>query len=212
MDCPSVYRAPLGVPLPFTSTSVLDTSFADIGRIENDIVMESTSTTNNVTSWGGGVVASLQERFSHEIKFTMQTHDTTWRSIDSMMDTSTWVFDTRTTTTADRVVIPVGRVVSVDSHVISHGGSSAITLKAFPDVDRNSIYHYDRPLTWEETWHEHCLAAMEGETERAAALLAELTMVEKRFADAAAAVVGYDMQPWQKAFLRQAAAGLLRHK
>lgn len=121
--------------------------------------MKTEASSRDVFTWGGSVVATLQDSFSCSVGFTMSA-----ASAPALPggDAGSWVLDAE----GVRVVVPVGRIV-----VPAPGGK--VTLKAFPDLGGNSVYRYADVRTWEETWDDYVSAALEGRVE-AAALLAEL--------------------------------------
>lgn len=154
----SAYIAPLGTPLPLAQEP-LPAQFINVGAVGQPLDIETTSASHDVFSWGGDLVATVQDRFTHTVTFQLFPDAGTVPDLLSL-ETSTWVFDTA----LGRVVIPAGRVLTV---------TPKVTLKLFPDVNANSTYLHNR--TWAETWNDHVGAALNGDTQLAKALMTELT-------------------------------------
>lgn len=161
---------PMGVK-EVSSCDSPGSGFVDLGYI-HDVVHETTRSTTDVLNWGGGLVATLQDGFATTINFTLTTTiDPNANQLPPYLQpiltprTSSWVLDTPD----GRMVIPVGRV----AQMTDHSGYSRIKLKAYPDADSNCVYTL--PRTWEDIWHAHVGASLEGDAALAAALLAELT-------------------------------------
>ena len=58
----SVYRAPLGTPVPTDATTPLDSVFKNLGYISEDGVTNSNSpSVDQIKAWGGDVVKDLQQ-------------------------------------------------------------------------------------------------------------------------------------------------------
>lgn len=156
-----IQYAPLDLappPLPTSVSAPLAPGFTMLGHlIDENLTHTEEAKYSEIRTWGGSPIATLQDSFSRTINFT------TTNTTQSPLHTGSWVFSTPT----QRVVVPIGRI----THIADSG---KITLKAFPDAARNSVYQYDGTRTWEETWHDYVEAVLEGETLQAATLLGEL--------------------------------------
>lgn len=157
---------PMGVDrLPYGD---LDDHFTDMGVISNLELRQYNASGSSIISHNGALVSALQDAYSTTISFTSSQSanklSSAWSWPNSpMFGTSTWVFDTPNT----RIIAPYGHVTEIRQA----SSECTVTIKAYPDIAGTCI---QRTLTWEETWHAHVAAALEGHTQRAAELLAEL--------------------------------------
>lgn len=155
-----VQHAPLGSTLPLTE-------FTTLGYAE-EVTFNQEAVRSDVIMWGGQRVGTVLDRVSTTITFTAPPGDTLVWGRGETLDAATWVFTD--TDNARLVVIPIGRITQID-HRHRHG--DMVTLQAYPDAAGNALYGH--PIrTWQETWHDHVVATLEGNHLLAAALLAEL--------------------------------------
>lgn len=170
----SILRAPLGTALPTTSYAVLDGAtgkFKDLGFAnDNGLKQKEERTSTDVFVWGGDLAGTLQEKYSRTMSFTLMqfmntevlatafginnvsvipADDTNGKEIaiklnPTLLDTVSWVFDGFYQENLVRVVIPIGRVVTIGDVDLTHKAYTTVdcTLKAYPDATRNHGYMY----------------------------------------------------------------------
>ncbi|OHX26862.1 phage tail protein [Streptococcus iniae] len=68
----AIYSAPVGSKLPTDATTVLDVAFKSLGYIsKNGLANEDKRESEDITAWGGDVVASAQKGKSDTFKYTL---------------------------------------------------------------------------------------------------------------------------------------------
>lgn len=168
----SILWAPLGSTLPSTSYADLDgTQFKDLGFADdNGLRQRETRSTTDVFVWGGDLAGTLQTQYDRTMTFRlMQFRNTEVLSAaygisnvsvipatatngkeiavklnPNLLDTRSWVFDGFYGENLVRIVIPIGRVVTVGEINMTHKSYMTIecTLKAYPDSNKNHGYLY----------------------------------------------------------------------
>jgi hypothetical protein len=170
----SILWAPIGTALPTTSWADLDgstTAFKDLGFADdNGLKQRETRSTTDVFVWGGDLAGTLQTQYDRTLTFRlMQFRNTAVLSAaygisnvsvipatsthgkeiavklnPKILDTRSWVFDGFYAESLVRIVIPIGRVVTIGEVDMTHKAYMTIecTLKAFPDSNKNHGYLY----------------------------------------------------------------------
>jgi hypothetical protein len=144
---------------------------ADLGYLdENGLKQKEDRSNTDVFAWGGDLVGTLQDKYSRTMTFrllqfnnaavqsashgianvsTTAANTTAGNEIAvklnaALLDTRAWVFDGMYGIQLCRVVIPIGRVVAVGEVDMTHKAYSTLelTLKAYPDGQRNHGYMY----------------------------------------------------------------------
>lgn len=143
----------------------------DLGFIDdNGLKQKENRKTTDVFAWGGSLVGTLQESYDRTMTYkllqfnnqqvqaaghgianvsTVAATSTNGNEIAvllnaKLLDTRAWVFDGIYNLQLARVVIPIGRVVSIGEVDITHKMYSTLecTLKAYPDASANHGYMY----------------------------------------------------------------------
>jgi len=166
----SILWAPVGSALPTTSYADLDgtavTGFADLGYAdENGLKQRETRSTTDVFVWGGDLAGTLQTQYDRLMQFrntevlkasfgignvsvvaATSTHgkEIAVKLNPKLLDTRSWVFDGFYADSLVRIVIPIGRIVTVGEIDMTHKAYMTIecTLKAYPDSNKNHGYLY----------------------------------------------------------------------
>lgn len=168
----SILWAPIGSALPTTSYATLDgTAFKDLGFADDGgLKQRETRSTTDVFVWGGDLAGTLQTQYDRTLTFRlMQFRNTEVLSAaygisnvsvvpatstngkeiavklnPKLLDTRSWVFDGFYAENLVRIVIPIGRVVTVGEVDMTHKTYMTIecTLKAYPDSNKNHGYLY----------------------------------------------------------------------
>lgn len=161
----AVFRAPLGTPLPTSTTDPLNAAFKCLGYISTDGYGNTPGrTSESLTAWGGDTVLNSQTASSDEHKFTLIEalnievqktvfgDDNVSGDLESGMTVSydgeqkadcAYVIDTILKGAAKRTVIPRASITALeeiphkDNEPIAYG----LTLSAVKD--ENGKYHYD---------------------------------------------------------------------
>jgi hypothetical protein len=165
---------PTSVSLPTTSYVALTGGTGglnDLGYIdENGLKQKEDRTNTDVFAWGGDLIGTLQDKYSRTMTFRLMqfnnkdvqaashgianvstTAATTTAGNEIavklnavLLDTRAWVFDGVYGAQLCRIVIPIGRVVSVSDVDMTHKAFSTVecTLKAYPDANKNHGYMY----------------------------------------------------------------------
>src|SRR3954468_4373862 len=166
----SILWAPTGSALPTTSYTALDgTAFKDLGFADdNGLKQRETRSTTDVFVWGGDLAGTLQTQYDRTMTFRlMQFRNTEVLSATygisnvsvipatatqgkeiavklnaGILDTRSWVFDGVYADNLVRIVIPIGRVVTVGEIDMTHKTYMTVecTLKAYPDSNKNHGY------------------------------------------------------------------------
>lgn len=147
------------------------TGFADLGFADdNGLKQRETRSTTDVFAWGGDIVGTLQTQYDRTLMYKLlqfrntavlaasfgisnvsvvpasATHgkEIAVKLNPKLLDTRSWVFDGTFGTTLVRIVIPIGRVVTVGEIDMTHKSymMTDCTLKAYPDSNKNHGYMY----------------------------------------------------------------------
>jgi hypothetical protein len=147
------------------------TGFADLGFADdNGLKQRETRSTTDVFVWGGDLAGTLQTQYDRTMTFRLMQFrntevlaaaygisnvsvvpatSTNGKEIavklnPNLLDTRSWVFDGFYAENLVRVVIPIGRVVTVGEVDMTHKAYMTIecTLKAYPDSNKNHGYLY----------------------------------------------------------------------
>lgn len=143
----------------------------DLGFIdENGLKQKENRKTTDVFAWGGSLVGTLQTSYDRTMTFkllqfnnsqvqaaghginnvtltaatTSQGNEISVKLNATLLDTRAWVFDGLYNLQLCRVVIPIGRVVTIGDVDMTHKMYSVLecTLKAYPDSSANHGYMY----------------------------------------------------------------------
>jgi hypothetical protein len=147
-------------------TGFVDLGFAD----ENGLKQKETRSTTDVFVWGGDLAGTLQDKYDRTMMFRLMQ----FRNVEvlkasfgisnisvvaatttngkeiavkfnpQLLDTRSWVFDGFYNANLVRVVIPIGRVITVNEIDMTHKTymTTECTLKAYPDSNKNHGYMY----------------------------------------------------------------------
>lgn len=147
------------------------TGFGDLGFAdENGLKQKETRSTTDVFCWGGDLVGTLQDKYDRTMTFRLMqfmntavlsaaygisnvsvvaANSTHGKEIavklnPKLQDTRSWVFDGFYNDNLVRIVIPIGRVITIGEVDMTHKTYSTIecTLKAYPDSNKNHGYLY----------------------------------------------------------------------
>jgi hypothetical protein len=149
-----------------TTTGFADLGFAD----DNGLKQKETRSTTDVFVWGGDLAGTLQTQYSRDMVFrlmqfrnvevlkasygisnvsvipatTTQGKEIAVKLNPQLRDTRSWVFDGFYGQNLVRIVIPIGRVVTIGEVDMTHKSYMTIecTLKAYPDSNKNHGYMY----------------------------------------------------------------------
>lgn len=148
-----------------------DTGLADLGFADdNGLKQRETRSTTDVFVWGGDLAGTLQTQYDRTMTFRLMqfrnvevlkaaygitnvsvvpassTHgkEIAVKLNPQLLDTRSWVFDGFYAQTLVRIVIPIGRIVTVGEVDMTHKTYMTIecTLKAYPDANKNHGYLY----------------------------------------------------------------------
>lgn len=161
----AIFNGPLGTKVPTDASAALDAALKELGYVSEDGIEKGIDlSTDNITAWGGDVVATAQKSKTYTFKFTLyqalavETLKTVYNS-DNVTDTdgaitvkanseemeaSVWVFDMMVNGRADRIVVPNGRVTEIgstkykDDELVGY----EITVTAMPGDDGDSFKEY----------------------------------------------------------------------
>lgn len=147
------------------------TGFKDLGFADdNGLKQRETRSTTDVFVWGGDLAGTLQTQYDRTMTFRLMqfrntevlcaTYGISNVSVvpatatngkeiavklnPMLLDTRSWVFDGFFGENLVRIVIPIGRVVTVGEIDMTHKTYMTVecTLKAYPDSSRNHGYLY----------------------------------------------------------------------
>jgi len=167
----SILRGALGTPLPTTSYATLNSGFTDLGYAdENGLKQKENRSTTDVFVWGGDLGGTIQDKYDRTMTVrlmqffnqdvlstaygisnvsvvaanTQQGKEIAVKLNPRLLDTLSWVFDGFFNNMLARVVIPIGRVVTIGEVDLTHKAFTTIecTIKAYPDSNRNHGYLY----------------------------------------------------------------------
>lgn len=148
------------------STGLTDLGFAD----DNGLKQRETRSTTDVFVWGGDLAGTLQTQYDRTMTFRLMQ----FRNVEvlkatygisnvsvvpatatngkeiavklnaNILDTRSWVFDGMYGDNLVRIVIPIGRVVTIGEIDMTHKAYMTVecTLKAYPDSNKNHGYLY----------------------------------------------------------------------
>lgn len=148
-----------------------DTGFADLGFADDTgLKQRETRSTTDVFVWGGDLAGTLQTQYDRTMMFRLMqirnvevlkasfgianvsvvaANSTHGKEIavkfnPRLMDTRSWVFDAIYADSLVRIVIPIGRVVTIGEIDMTHKAymTTECTLKAYPDSNKNHGYMY----------------------------------------------------------------------
>lgn len=162
----SVYRAPLGTPVPTDATTPLDSAFENLGYISEDGVTNSNSpSVDQIKAWGGDVVKDLQTEKPDTFQMTfiealnvnvLKTRygdnnvtgsletGLTIRANSEMLGESVWVFEMILNgNVLKRTVIPKGVVTETGDIVYQDGSAVGYDVKISAHPDSNGDTHYE---------------------------------------------------------------------
>ena len=148
------------------ATGLSDLGFAD----ENGLKQKEDRSTTDMFAWGGSLVGTLQDKYSRTMTFkllqfnnnnvaaagygisnvsyvpatTSNGNEIAIQMNAKLLDTRAWVFDGIYNAALARVVIPIGRVVTVGEVDMTNKAymTTECTLKAYPDNANNHGYMY----------------------------------------------------------------------
>lgn len=167
----SIMRAPLNTTLPTTSYATLTSTWLDLGYAdENGLKQKENRSNTDVFVWGGSLGGTIQEKYDRTMDFKLmqlmnsqvvatayginnvsvipatsqQGNEIAVKLNPNLLDTQSWIFDGFFNAMLVRIVIPIGRVVSIGDVDLTHKMFTTIgcTLKAYPDSNRNHGYMY----------------------------------------------------------------------
>lgn len=162
------FRAPVGSALPDDASTLItdvDAGYKDLGIVgEDGVVQTITRDTEDVKSYGGDTVYTLQTDYGEE--FTLTFYESynveTLRAVygdDNVIESggnikilhnkqklprSSFVFDHQTDKGDKRQVLPIAQVTSVGDIANVHSDivKYEVTVKAYPDASGNVVYEY----------------------------------------------------------------------
>lgn len=163
----AIFRAPLGTTLPTSTATALDNAFEEMGYAdESGVVNTNSPETENLKSWGGDIVLTVQSSKDDVFKIKLieamnvetltavygsdnvsgdLTNGITINANSSEAEEASWVIDMMMRDgAAKRIVIPdakiteIGDIVYADNEAVGY----EITLTAMPDASGNNHYEY----------------------------------------------------------------------
>lgn len=159
------FRAAVGTELPTDALTALNEAFKDLGIVgEDGVVQAITRDTEDVKSYGGETVYTLQTDFGEEFTFTLyesrnvETLKTVFGDSNvieeegqikvlhnkARLPKSSFVFDHVNDQGDKRQIIPIGQVSSVGDIANVHSDivKYELTVKAYPDNSGNVVVEY----------------------------------------------------------------------
>lgn len=149
-----------------TATGLTDLGFLD----ENGLKQKENRKTTDMFAWGGNIVGTLQDTYDRTMTYKLlqfnnqnvaaagygisnvsYTAATTSNGNEiaiqmnaKLLDTRSWVFDGIYNAALARVVIPIGRVITLGEVDMTNKAymTTECTLKAYPDSNNNHGYMY----------------------------------------------------------------------
>jgi hypothetical protein len=154
-----------------TGTGLAATGLQDLGFVdENGLKQKENRATTDMFAWGGSLVGTLQDKYDRTMTYKLlqfnnvgvaaagygisnvsYTPATTSNGNEiaiqmnaKLLDTRSWVFDGIYNAALARVVIPIGRVVTLGEVDMTNKAymTTECTLKAYPDSNNNHGYMY----------------------------------------------------------------------
>lgn len=154
-----------------SSTGSSGQGFTDLGFAdENGLKQKENRSTTDVFVWGGDLVGTLQDKYDRTMTFRLmqflntdvlsaayglnnvsvipasstEGKETAVMLNANLLDTRSWVFDGFYNQALVRIVIPIGRNVTIGEVDLTHKTYATIecTLKAYPDSQKNHGYLY----------------------------------------------------------------------
>lgn len=163
----SIYSAPIGTALPTDATTALNTAFKCLGYVSDDGVQNSDDRkTNDIKSWGGDIVNSVQTEKTDTFKYTLiealnvdvlkeiygdsnVTGDLdtgiTVKSNSTELDEHVIVIEmVLRNDVLKRIVLPSAKVTDVGEIKYKDGDNVGYetTVTCFPDDNSNTHYEY----------------------------------------------------------------------
>jgi hypothetical protein len=149
----------------------ISTGFSDLGFLdENGIKQKENRATTDVFAWGGDLVGTLQDKYDRTLTFKLMQFDnaevlavgygidnvtmtaaSTSEGVEiavamnaNLLDTRSWVFDGIYNQQLARIVIPIGRVITLGELDTTQKAFMTLecNLKAYPDSLNNHGYMY----------------------------------------------------------------------
>lgn len=166
----AIFVAPLGTPLPTSTSEKLNAAFLDLGYMSDaGVVNDNSATSNDVKAWGGKIVLSTQTEKKDTYKYTMiealninvlkavygdenvsENGESSGREIivkanDDEQEEHCWVIDQiMKNGSAKRIVIPNGKITSVGE--VTYNDTTPVgyetTVTCFPDSYGQTHYEY----------------------------------------------------------------------
>jgi len=167
----SIMRAPLNTTLPTTSYATLTNAFLDLGYAdENGLKQKENRSNTDVFVWGGSLGGTIQDKYDRTMDFKLMQlmnsqviataygigntsvipatsqfgNEIAVKMNPNLLDAQSWIFDGFFNLQLVRIVIPIGRVISIGDVDLTHKMFTTIacTMKAYPDASRNHGYMY----------------------------------------------------------------------
>ena len=144
----AVFSAPVGTPLPTTTTEALDAAFVNLGYCSEDGVTNSTSLeTQKIKAWGGNTVLVILSSKDDQFKFKLievKNVDVLKYVYGDIPEQSLVIDMILRDNTAKRIVVPSAKISEFGD--INYADADAIgyevTNDCTPDDSGNTHYEY----------------------------------------------------------------------